>query len=93
MPGITVTLVDRTGGASLSHENFKTGIMHALEDILGDLIYSASEATVVNARWVSLQKSEQTGTGFRLKAAGDFGGKRHLISLQFGTRFRRFRHP
>jgi hypothetical protein len=40
-----------------------------------------------------VQKSEQTGTGFRLKAAGDFGGKRHLISLQFGTRFRRFRHP
>jgi hypothetical protein len=38
MPGITVTLVDRTGGASLSHENFKAGIMHALEDILGDLI-------------------------------------------------------
>jgi hypothetical protein len=40
-----------------------------------------------------LQKSEQTGTGFRSKAAGDFGGKRHLISLQSGTRFRRFRHP
>jgi len=32
-----------------------------------------------------LQKTEQTGTGFRLKAAGDFGGKRHLISLQSGT--------
>jgi hypothetical protein len=32
-----------------------------------------------------VQKSEQTGTGFRLKAAGDFGGKRHLISLQSGT--------
>jgi hypothetical protein len=28
-----------------------------------------------------VQKSEQTGTGFRLKAASDFGGKRHLISL------------
>ena len=41
----------------------------------------------------SLQKSEQTGTGFRSKAAGDFGGKRHLISLQSDTRFRRFRHP
>ena len=53
MPGITVTLVDRTGGASLSHENFKVGIMHELEDILGDLIFSASEADVVNARWVS----------------------------------------
>jgi len=33
----------------------------------------------------SVQKTEQTGTGFRLKAAGDFGGKRHLISLQSGT--------
>jgi len=32
-----------------------------------------------------MQKTEQTGTGFRLKAAGDFGGKRHLISLQSGT--------
>ncbi len=32
-----------------------------------------------------VQKSEQTGTGFRLKAADDFGGKRHLISLQSGT--------
>jgi hypothetical protein len=53
MPGITVTLVDRTGGASLSHENFKVGIMHELEDILGDFIFSASEADVVNARWVS----------------------------------------
>jgi len=40
-----------------------------------------------------MQKSEQTGTGFRSKAAGDFGGKRHLISLQSDTRFRRFRHP
>jgi len=35
MPGITVTLVDRTGGASLSHENFKAGIMHELEDCDG----------------------------------------------------------
>ena len=32
-----------------------------------------------------VQKSEQTGTRFRSKAAGDFGGKRHLISLQSGT--------
>jgi RNA-directed DNA polymerase len=40
-----------------------------------------------------LQKSEQSGTGFRSKSAGDFGGNRRLISLQFGTRFRRFRHP
>jgi hypothetical protein len=32
-----------------------------------------------------MQKSEETGTGFRSKAAGDFGGKRHLISLQSGT--------
>jgi hypothetical protein len=39
MPGISVTLVDRTGGASLGHENFKVGIMHELEDILGDLIF------------------------------------------------------
>ena len=38
-------------------------------------------------------KIGQTGTGFRSKAAGDFGGKRHLISLQSGTRFRRLRHP
>jgi hypothetical protein len=36
-------------------------------------------------RMISVQKSEQTGTGFRSKAAGDFGGKRHLISLQSGT--------
>ena len=40
-----------------------------------------------------VQKSEQTGTGFRSKAAGDFGGKRRVISLQSGTGFRRFRHP
>jgi len=53
MPDITVTLVDRTGVASLDHENFKAGIMHELEDILGDLIYSTSEITVVNARWTS----------------------------------------
>jgi hypothetical protein len=46
-----------------------------------------------NCRRAAVQKSEQTGTGFRSKAAGDFGGKRHLISLQSGTRFRRFRHP
>jgi len=53
MPEITVTLVDRTGVASQSHENFKAGIMHELEDILGDLLYSNSDITVVNARWVS----------------------------------------
>ena len=53
MPSVTITLVDRTGGASQSHENFKAGIMHALEDIFGDLIYSASEATVINVRWMS----------------------------------------
>jgi hypothetical protein len=53
MPSITVTLVDRTNIASLSHENFKAGIMREFEDILGDLIYSDSEVTVVNARWVS----------------------------------------
>ena len=33
----------------------------------------------------SVQKSEQTGTRFRSKAAGDFGGKRQVISLQSGT--------
>ena len=31
-----------------------------------------------------VQKSEQTGTRFRSNAAGDFGGKRHLISFQKG---------
>ncbi len=51
MPEITVTLVDRTGAASRDHENFKAGIMRELEDILGDLIYSTSESTAVNARW------------------------------------------
>jgi hypothetical protein len=44
-------------------------------------------------RRAEVQKSEQSGTGFRSKSAGDFGGNRRLISLQFGTRFRRFRHP
>jgi hypothetical protein len=39
----------------------------------------------MSADKIGVQKSEQTGTGFRSKAAGDFGGKRHLISLQSGT--------
>jgi hypothetical protein len=34
---------------------------------------------------LDVQKSEQTGTRFRSKAAGDFGGKRQVISLQSGT--------
>jgi|SRR5262245_6373445 len=53
MPEISVTLVDRTGVASPSHENFKAGIMRELENILMDLISSTSDITVVNARWVS----------------------------------------
>lgn len=53
MPDITLTLVDRTGVASPSHENFKAKIMHELQYILGDLIYSTSEPTVVNTRWMS----------------------------------------
>ena len=53
MPEITLTLVDRTGGASPSHETFKAGIMHEIENILGDLIYSTSDVTVVNVRWMS----------------------------------------
>src|SRR5262245_25101264 len=44
-------------------------------------------------RGAGLQKSEQSGTRFRSKAAPDFAGKRHLISVQSGTLFRRFRHP
>ena len=54
MPSITVTLVDRTGAtASPSHENFKAGIMHELAHIFEDLLYSASDVSVVNTRWVS----------------------------------------
>ena len=49
--------------------------------VLG-IVLPADNAEAVK---VEVQKSEQTGTGFRLKAAGDFGGKRHLISLQSGT--------
>jgi hypothetical protein len=53
MPSITITLVDRTGDASPSHENFKAGIMHELTHIFEDLLYSDSDVTVVNARWLS----------------------------------------
>src|SRR6266567_7083985 len=60
MPQITVTLVDRTGAAaSASHESFKAGIMQELVKILEDLIYSSSEATVVNSRWMN--QSPATG--------------------------------
>jgi len=53
MSEITVTLVDRTGSSSKSHETFKSGITSELESILGDLIGSKSDVTVVNVRWVS----------------------------------------
>jgi len=53
MPELSVTLVDRTGVSSTSHDNFKAGIMHELENILADLLYSTSEPTVISARWVS----------------------------------------
>ncbi|MGA8612582.1 MAG: hypothetical protein WB760_12825 [Xanthobacteraceae bacterium] len=56
----------------------------APNDISGDIVRpdrGRHEAAIVAPG----AKSEQTGTGFRLKAAGDFGGKRHLISLQSGT--------
>jgi hypothetical protein len=49
---------------------------------VGDHVTWNSEAGHVSGR---MQKSEQIGTRFRSKAAGDFGGKRHLISLQSGT--------
>jgi hypothetical protein len=55
-------------------------------------LYEAATGSAWRPR-AGLQKSEQSGTGFRSKSAGDFGGNRRLISLQFGTRFRRFRHP
>ncbi len=73
----------------------------ALADHLIDII-NAEGLIIIQTVWATtpdrrrgyrLQKSEQTGTGFRSKAAGDFGGKRHLISLQSDIRFRRFRHP
>src|SRR5262249_50108845 len=50
-------------------------------------IARTTHRTTSRTTWrdAALQKSEQTGTGFWLKAAGDFGGKRHLISLQSGT--------
>jgi hypothetical protein len=53
MPDITVTLVDRTGSSSQSHEPFKAGIQSELANLLGDLIGSKSDAAVVNTRWVT----------------------------------------
>jgi hypothetical protein len=53
MPEISVTLVDRTGLTSQDHENFKVRIMRELQDILMDLLYSDSEITAVNTRWMS----------------------------------------
>src|SRR3979490_175935 len=75
---------------------YKRGhVMQASLAIVGGLFGLLAYLTTLDWRWLlgAVQKSEQTGTGFRSKAAGDFGGKRHLISLQSDTRFRRFRHP
>jgi hypothetical protein len=61
--------------------------MHRNDEAVNQLCWPASSRTVIGhfvAVW-DMQKSEQTGTGFQSKAAGDFGGKRHLISLQSGT--------
>jgi hypothetical protein len=49
MPDITVTLVDRTQGTS---QDARDNIMSDLESILGDLLFSDSDLTTVNMRWV-----------------------------------------
>jgi hypothetical protein len=58
---------------------------YLLVNVLFAALFWLAPGSVEHARPGSLQKSEQTGTGFRSKAAGDFGGKRHPISLQSGT--------
>ena len=50
MPQLMVTLVDHTPSTK---EHFKVAIMHALQEFLGDILFTNQEPTVVNARWVS----------------------------------------
>jgi hypothetical protein len=50
MPQLIVTLVDRTPSTK---DHFKAAIMHALQEFLGDILFTNQEPTVVSARWVS----------------------------------------
>jgi hypothetical protein len=49
MPEITVTLVDHTDGTS---ENLKALIQNQLSNLFADLLFSDSEPSVVNMRWM-----------------------------------------
>jgi hypothetical protein len=50
VPEITITLVDRTTSDTTLH--LKVLIARELENIFGDLLFSDSEATLVNVRWL-----------------------------------------
>jgi hypothetical protein len=55
MPEITITLVDHTRSAN---DNLRVLIKRAVADIFADLLFSRSEATVVNIRWMTVSPAD-----------------------------------